>query len=232
MTIEILDWRDEQLDPPALVRGKRKHRLGPNGKVVKRKASAIDGIVIHQTACTFGPSDDAQRRHERAFGVACHALAFRDGTVVLPNPLRSFVLHGNKLNDRSLGLECEGLLSGLRDDPATAPKEHLQTTWGGKPDDVTDLLVETARTALAKLVELGRAEGMPIRFIWAHRQSSGQRPSDPGQELWERVVLGYAVPVLGLSTEPARWWPSMHEGKPSNGRPIPKAWDPAGVGKY
>ena len=228
MPTTVLDWRDRQLNPPSLVRGKRKHEV-VNGKVRVRRAKDIDGIVLHQTACTFGPSDDAERRNERAFGVACHALAFRDGTVVLPNPLRWMVWHGNGFNERSLGVEVEGLLPGLMDDPKTAPREDYQSTWNGKPDDVTYRLVRTAREAVRQLVELGREEGMPIQYIWAHRQSSGTRRSDPGEELWRKVVLQYAVQVLGLKTEPALLLPSKSSGK---GRPIPKAWDPDGVGKY
>ena len=66
---------------------------------------------------------------------------------------------------------------------------------------------------------------MPIEFIWAHRQSSASRRSDPGQSLWQEVVLAYAVPVLGLKTQPARIW--------GDGRPIPVEWQPdGGVGPY
>ncbi len=62
------------------------------------------------------------------------------------------------------------------------------------------------------------------------RRSPGPtRRADPGQE---RVVLDFAVPKLGLVTEPALWLPAKAKGKPSNGRPIPTKWDPNGVGKY
>ncbi len=159
-------------------------------------------------------------------------MAFRDGTVVLPNPFTWLVWHGNGLNERSLGLECEGLLPGLRDDPSTVPQEDLQTTWNGKPDDVTKVLVKTCQEALVQLVTLAKEEDIHIRYIWAHRQSSGMRRADPGQELWERVVLDFAVPKLGLVTEPALWLPAKVKGKPANGRPIPTKWDPNGVGKY
>lgn len=226
--VTVLDWRDRQPNPPPIVRGVRKHRVA-RGKVVERDPRRVDGIVLHQTACTFGPSDDAQRRHERAFGVACHALAFRDGTVVLPNPLRWVVNHGNAFNDRALGIEAEGVYSGLEDDPLTIPDEARTSTWGGRPDVVTELVVAAARRALRELVERGRAEGMPLRYIWAHRQSSRTRRSDPGQTLWRRVVLEYAVPVLGLETQPGIYLASRASG---DGRPIPKAWDAAGAGRY
>jgi hypothetical protein len=228
VTIEILDWRHEQPNPPPLVRGKRKHLLR-GGEVVVRDPSAIDGVVIHQTACTFAKARDQPTRHHRAFGVACHALAFRDRKVVLPNPLRWYVQHGNGFNPHTLGLEVEGLLPGLEDDPTTVPREDLETTWKRTPDELTDDLVATACEALRLLVELGRAEGMPIEWIYAHRQSGADRRSDPGQGTWRRVVLGYAVRVLGLKTDPAR---VVRNRKGKGGRPIPRAWDPAGVGRY
>lgn len=230
--IPVHDWRHRQPNPPPPVRGKRKHRLtrGRDRVVVERDPRTVDSVVIHQTACDFGPNDNEQRELERAFGVACHAVAFKRGAVVLPNPLRWVVLHANALSDRSLGLEVEGLYAGLEDDPSTVPDEAKQTTWKGRPDVVTELAVAAARRALRELVERGRAEGMPIRYVIAHRQSSGTRRSDPGQTAWRRVVLEYAVPVLGLETMPARAWRSRSSGP---GRPIPKAWDPtAGVGRY
>lgn len=227
--VEVLDWRKLQSNPPPLVRGKRKHKV-VNGRVLERDMSKVDGIVLHQTACTFGPVDNALKRHQRAFGVACHALAFRDMTVVLPNPLPWLVWHGNGFNDRSLGIEAEGRLAGRSDDPTTAPQEDLESTWGGPPDDVTEQLAAATRRAIRELCERTYAEhGVTLKYIWAHRQSSGDRRSDPGEELWKRAVLEYAVPVLGLRCEPSLALPSKSSGR---GRPIPKQWSVDGVGRY
>jgi len=224
--VAVLDLRAEQPNPPPPVRGKVKHKIY-RGKVVRRDHSKITGVTVHQTACIFGPKNDLRARHRRALGVACHALAFgADRTVVLANPLDWYVYHGNLFNAYELGLEIEGHFPGLEDDPATTPRrEDLATIWGGKaPSKITTDTVDTAREALRLLVTLGREEGMPIEFIHAHRQSSGTRRSDPGQGLWKAVVLDYAVPVLGLKTQP---WRAIGEG-----RTIPKKWDPQGVGPY
>lgn len=222
----VVDWRERQLNPPAEVRGKQKHARyvsGPKrGRVIERDPAKIDGIVIHQTACVFGASP-GHDRHERAFGVACHALAFNDGTAIIANPLRWLVWHGNGFNDRSLCLECEANARGLMGDSRTVQ---------GREAAPTIELIESSREALRALVELGRAEGMPLRYIWAHRQSSPTRRSDPGEELWRRVVLEYAVPVLGLVTEPALTLESKSAKSKGHGRPIPLAWDPDGVGSY
>lgn len=216
----LIDWRARQPNPPPLVRGRRKHLL-VRGRVFERDPADVDSITVHQTACVFG-ARPGRDRHERAFGVACHALAFADGAAVLPNPLRWHVHHGNGLNPRALGLEIEGRFPGLIGNPRTlANRRSIETP-------ITDTLIAAAIEALTALVTLGRAEGMPIRYVHAHRQSSPSRRSDPGEEIWRRVVLEHGVRVLGLETQPAL----VLEARKGPGRPIPLEWDPAGVGRY
>jgi hypothetical protein len=231
-TIPLVDVRHRQVE------GHRKTRLDRRGITVQREPRAITGIVIHQTAVRYGVSDaqlDAAGGDRtlalarRGLEVACHAIAFRDGFFAAVHKLTSYVHHGNAFNAFTLGLEIDGRYPGLRDDPSTTPKrEDLETVWGGEPDGVTSTIVDCARAALRWLVEEGRRSGMPLTNIYAHRQSSTKRRSDPGQELWERVVLEYAVPELGLRTHPLL---SIGNGK-TRGRPIPRAWDPTGQGPY
>ncbi len=224
--VALLDLRSQQPDPPPLYRGKRKHKLY-RGKVVQRDPKKVTGVTIHQTACIFGPLKDPIARHRRALGVACHALSFGiDRTVVLANPLRSYVWHGNGFNAYELGLEVEGHFSGLLDDPRTTPRrEDIETMWNGKtPTQMTADILETACEALRILVELGRLEGMPIEYVHAHRQSSGTRRADPGEGIWRDLILGFAVPVLNLKTQPRR--------AIGTGRPIPRTWDPSAVARY
>ena len=224
--LRILDLLDSQPNPPPLVRGKRKHRVR-RGAVVERKPSQVDTIMLHQTACTFGKRSDQLTRHHRALGVACHNLAFADGVMVRANPLSWYVYHGNGFNSRSLGVEAEGSFPGLMDDPDTPRREDLATHWGddGKMTEVTDLLVETTCLAISDLVKRALIWGAEIRYIVAHRQGSANRRSDPGEGLWKRVVLDWAVPELGLETRP--------DWVKGSGYPVPKAWDSqAGVGRY
>lgn len=218
--------------------GKRKVKLasGPNAHKpvpVKRNPADIDTIVIHQTACEFGISKQAIKlaggdrelaKARRALDVACHALAFREGFFVAAHPLLVYVNHGNRLNDRSLGIEIEGRYCGIADDPATLPREDLDTTYGGPPTELTDVTISTACAALTWLVEEASEQGINIKYIMAHRQSSDDRRSDPGEEIWKRIVLDFAVRVLGLDTQPQNTW--------REGRSIPLAWDPDGKGKY
>lgn len=224
--IKHIELCGEQKNPPPfkVMGGKNINIVRiERGKTVVRDPKTVTGIGIHQTACVFGPKD-IDRRNRRALNVPCHALAFRDGTYVTAFPLEWFVHHGNELNAFTLGLEIEGHYSGLPDDPSTPVREDIKTTWKGNPTPFDDLAIETARAALKYLVEEGRKRGMPIEWIWAHRQTNGSKPSDPGWEIWKHVVLDYGVPVLGLRTQVDKTW--------RDGKPIPAQWEPGATGKY
>ena len=223
-TPTLLDLRSEQKNPftprgtppksPSLVKA---------GKTVVRAPQTIKGITLHQTACVFGPANDRAKAHRRALNIPAHVTAFRDGVFVAAAPLRWYLYHGNALNEFTLGLECEGHYPGLLDDPTTPKREDEATTWGGNATPLDTLARDTFRAALRWLVEAGRAEGMPIEYIYAHRQSNGQKPSDPGQALWQEVAL-WGVTTLGLKTQPAL---VLRDGKP-----IPAQWEPAATAKY
>lgn len=214
----ILDLTKEQPNPPVYTPAK--HSIA-KGKVVRRDPKEVDGIVIHQTAVNFGASAAAIRAangdktlaiHRRALGVAAHMTAFKTGVAVLANPLDWYVYNANKLNRRILGLEIEGAYPGL-----------LKAATGAHSSFDGEIL-EAAKAGLKYLVDEGRARGMPIQFLWAHRQSNLERRGDPGEEIWRKLVLEYAVPVLGLTT---RLTDVIEEG-----RPVPKDWDPNGEGRF
>lgn len=214
--VEVLDFRPRH-DGTKVSRRR--------GKVLVRDPASITDVVIHQTACIFGPTADRERRLARALKIGAHATAFREGVGVIAMPLRWQGIHANALNGPALGLELEGRYSGLLDDPETVPDEARGTMWKGHPDDITELLVATARATLRTMLELAALEGIRPRYVRAHRQSSGTRRSDPGEGLWIEVGE-WASRELGLEIEHGRTWASA-SGK---GRPIPKAW--GGVGPY
>lgn len=215
----VLDFRGQQPNPPQLP--VRKHWIR-DGKVVERDPAKIDTIVLHQTACVFGRKSTQPDRYHRALGVACHALAFNDGVVALANPFRWYVQHGNGYNDRSLGLEVEGLFPGLVDHPRTLPKMP-----GQDETPVTPALIEAGRLAIREMIYQAGNEGIRIRRVVAHRQSSPTRRADPGEALWKALVVDYAVRELGLVTDPTETL-ARKDGR--RGRPIPAAWGgPDGV---
>jgi hypothetical protein len=202
------------------------------GRTVRRNPAAVNGITIHQMAVDMQPSKRLIREADgdwalafarRSQKVACHVTA-APNVFCATNPLDWYMHHGNRLNSPTLGLEVSGLYSGLLDDPTTAPREDLLTTWKNEPMEITAEVVAGARAALRWMVEEGRRQGMPIQYVYAHRQSNGKKPGDPGEGLWIALVTEYAVPVLGLKP--------VYDYTIGKGRPIPKEWDENGVGSY
>ena len=211
--VRVYDLRDEAdlAHPKSRIRG---------GRTVQRNPADVDSIVLHQAGIDFADRETEVGTARRALAVACHAMAF-EGFVSLCAPLTHYMSHANALNKRSLGLEVDGLYPGLK---GRAIKGKTATV-------LTDEIVGAARAALEILVELGHGEGMPIRYIYAHRQADSWRRPDPGQELWQAVVLDFAVPVLGLETRPGETFANA-KGPSRRGWPVPLAWDPAGKGPY
>jgi len=220
---EVVDLRSEQTNPPV---EKDKWKIDAKGKVVVRAPASVSGVMLHQTAVFYGVSSQQQAAsggdrhlalHRRGLNVACHAIAFdgqRAGVVcghgVATAPVAWYCYQANTANAESLGLEIEGAYPGTVTPGCVMPSQTV---------------IDAARAALRYLVEEGRREGMPIRYVWAHRQSSASRRGDPGEALWKAVALEYGVKVLGLETQPARTW--------GDGRPIPVEWQPdGGVGRY
>ncbi len=218
-SVDIYDLREE----PWSERVARKFkRVG--GRPVVRDPAQVTGVTIHQTAAKYGVAPYQVQAAggnarlalaRRSLRVACHMMAFHDGFVAWPNDLTHYVYHGNGFNAFELGLEIDGNYPGVKGGK----------TWNGKrPTKVTPEVIKAAQAAVELLVIEGRRLGMPIEYVHAHRQSSATRRDDPGEELWRAVVLGFAVPILGLKVEQGRTI--------GQGRPVPKDWDPNGVGRY
>ena len=212
----LLDLRHKA--PRAQKRSKRRLGVGPT---VMRDPATVDGIVLHQAAVQWGARPEHRREAEGderlaialrvVEDVPAHAVAMQSGDVILRSPLAAYLYHANGLNGRSLGVEVEGLYDGVE-------------VVGAHPPP-TPRTITAARRAVVELVLRGRELGMPIRYIWAHRQSSPARRADPGSVIWREVGL-WAVDALDLETQPRETWVSR--GRP--GRPIPEAWGgPLGV---
>ena len=215
--LKVVDLSSQQVEPPVfepahhrIVRGKKREF----DRVERRKVNQIDGIVIHQTGCPFGVTsgqikaaggDPILAKHKRALGIAAHMTAFNTGYAVLAHPLDWYVFHANTLNARSLGIEIEGLYPELVGD-----KELL-----------VGPLLDAAKDGLTYLVQKGREQKMPLKWVWAHRQSSLTRPADPGEEVWRKLVLEFAMPTLGLVSQPEFI---------SGGKTLPVEWRPAKSG--
>jgi hypothetical protein len=197
-TLKVVDLTAEQTDflscePPH-------HKLTRDRKLKQmvvfcRDPMTVDGIVLHQTATPFGTTpqqiaasggDKVLAKHRRALNVAAHITAFDTGYAVLAHPLHWYVYHANGLNARSLGIEVEGVFPGSM----------------GKKELLTGDLLQAAKDGLEYLVRKGREAGMPIKYIWAHRQSSMTRPNDPGEEIWKKIALEFGGNELQLIPQP------------------------------
>lgn len=206
--VRFYDLRDVQTQPipRSRVRG---------GKTVLRNPQDINGICFHQTATVFGVSDKQLKnaggnrelaRATRFLNVPAHAVVSNDGFWVVHSPLEAYLNHGHGLNAFTLGVEIEGKYDGKNNE-----------------NKIPDVAIAAVKEAVKYLVEEGKKLGMPIEYVYAHRQST-TKPSDPGAEIWQRIVLDYAVKELGLKPR--------NDYKMDLGRTIPKEWDPNSKNKY
>lgn len=197
----FIDLRAEQKDPmPPKVATRDGKRVvsnvcerGKDGKVLRRDMKLVTGVCFHQTACVFGTprKSEPESKYRRALDIPCHGVGFMDGVAVLPCPLNWVVYHGNAFNADTIGLEFEGHYSGILDDPTTPRREDVRSTWQGKePTPLTDVAIQCFRDLTKRVVDEARAMGAPIEFAYAHRQTNGDKVSDPGEAILEARGTG------------------------------------------
>lgn len=202
----ILDWRSSA--DYTRLRAHKRAKFGADG-VVMRDPRDVTALTIHITGCRFGAGKAAIAKHgspsaaihDRARGIPAHATLFRDAVAVVPFALRSLLWHGNALNSSSLGLEIECL--GERD---PMPREQI----------------EAAIDVIGWLVAQAAIEGMRIVSAYAHRQSNGMKPGDPGPGAWREIVRPAAA-RYGLAMHPDVALPASTRGG-ADGLPIPPSW--------
>jgi hypothetical protein len=222
----LYDLRNER------VASRPKVRMDSPTRPHVRAPERVIGICLHQTAVRFGTSpaqlraakgDRALALASRALNIASHLTVFCEasdkshGPLIVPNaPLRWHVNHGNGLNPLAQGMEIDGLYAGIMSDP--------RTVWAGKtPTPAMESTLEVARAGLRWLYESSMNENMRLQYLWAHRQSSATRRSDPGEWLWRNVAT-WARDQLGLKWEPSRTW--------GDGLPLPAVWGVDGGARY
>lgn len=183
----------------------------------KRSWKQITGIVLHQTAAVMG------EKPARYNTLGAHLGATRAGQVVWVHDFDKVIWHANGFNGFTVGLECDGTYEGVEGDSRTfwRPKEEPNR----QPQSPTPELVEAAKATIRWVCQEVARHGGKISLLVAHRQSSGDRESDPGSALWQKV----AMPLhkeLGLTDG----GPSYKTG---TGLLIPERWDSSRVGiKY
>jgi N-acetyl-anhydromuramyl-L-alanine amidase AmpD len=177
----------------------------------------ITGITLHQTAVVLG------ERPQRWGTVGAHLGVTRGGQVVWMHDFEKIVWHANGFNSFTVGIEMDGTYAGIAGD--------LRTFWrpadepNRQPQEPTAELIDAAKATVRWICKEVERHGGRVQRLLAHRQSSGDRQSDPGSALWKSVALP-------LHTEL-----TLDDGGPGytvgKGYPIPEAWDPTRGGvKY
>jgi len=210
----IIDWRNTADYAPlsrAANDGKAKAKF-VGGKVVMRAPGEVVGIMFHVTDCLYGVTPAAVKaaggdkrlaRNRRARRIPAHATVFRDGDAVVPFALLAYLHHGNAGNAMTLGIEIES-------DDGT----------------ITDAQFATLAELVPWLIAQAKIEGAVITESWGHRQTNGGKPNDPGQVVWQKIVIPLSE-KHGLTRTIKALPRSTPKGR--DGIPIPKTWDPKGV---
>lgn len=206
----VIDRRDFHA-PSYIDKGKRKSYTPST-----RKWPETTGICLHQTACDMG------ERPERYDTMGAHWGVLRSGRVIRLCDNNRIVYHGNGWNNRTVGIEVNGLYAGREDDPDTALDEALRSTWDDPSTPTREKPMQVTPAAMLSLRMLCRfiaydimTYGGAMQFLVAHRQSSPDRRNDPGESIWRQGALPI-ISELGLST-----------GGPAytiGGYPIPECW--------
>ncbi len=186
----------------------------------------IDSVVFHQTAARMG--EDPKRWSNHAFkhpktgqivrsALKAHVGVTEQGKILQIHPWRTFGWHAQRLSSRSIGIEVSGTFEGVIGQRSTwwRPPGVSQPDQGPSAAQV-----ESTKALVRYLAGLLKSKGAQLRYAWAHRQSSSDRRSDPGEAVWKQIVLPISA-ELGLTT------PRQTFG---DGLPVPESWDPTQTG--
>jgi hypothetical protein len=181
-----------------------------------RAPESVTGMCLHHTACVMGENPLRYKR------LSIHGAITLEGVPIkICKDFLELLYGGDGWNNGTIQFEVDGAYAGLEDDPTTLNRrEDTETFWAKgpvkSPMKVTPAAMRTLRNYQRYIIELGRRRGFTIKVIVAHRQSSADRPADPGQAIWQQG----AVPILEEY--------GLHDGGPGfkigSGRPLPDAW--------
>lgn len=208
--VEVWDYRGKVAHPS---------NTGSQGM---RPWSQIEGICTHRTACVLGENP------QRYFPVNAHIGVTLGGRIVLAHPWELMIWSSHGLSPFTVNVEWDG-----------NPEGRPGYWWkpGGLPNPITDAQVKASGILLQLLKDEFTAHGQTIKYIFAHRQASSSRESDPGWEFWQKVAIPWKA-QLGATSGPRPGYPAT-EGLtnlefggdtwggtgPEGGLQIPREWD-------
>jgi N-acetyl-anhydromuramyl-L-alanine amidase AmpD len=192
---------------------RRKYAAQSHGghAVTERDPESVTGVCLHQTACNLG------ERIERYDTVGAHFAITRLGKIIWMHDFDHKVAAANGWNTATVSIEIDGLYAGVEGDPSTVWNDP---STPGK--DVGMVLTPETIASLRALLRWIKSQlGPRMNAIVAHRQSSEDRPSDPGSAIWVIALemhaeLDCSDGGIGFTL--------------GDGLPIPEKWDPRCVG--
>jgi hypothetical protein len=165
-----------------------------------RKQAAVDSIVLHQMAFNRGNDVNSYKK------VGAHYIVTADGQIAQLYDDLDHVNASHGLSSRSVAIELAG---NFPDDRYRWGKEKAARF----PDRcyLTPAQIRAGRCLLATL----KARIPGINYIYAHRQSRGPKPNDPGPDAWFNIAE-WARITLNLT--------DRSQTSVGTGQAIPKSW--------
>jgi len=188
-----------------------------------RPITQVRGGTMHQTACIMSVSKDPARFDDGGahFFITRPAGGYYgDGDILWIYDVTRRVIHGNEWNTQCWGGEFDGLFAGLIGNMKTVWNDP-KTPYVEQPVLLTDKQAESGLELIEWMFYDIQRQGGAMHSLNTHRQSSADRPSDPGEEVCKKVV----EPMwrkLGLTDG----GPGFVLGGPDGGRPNPREWFP------
>ncbi len=177
-----------------------------------RSPQKIHGVVIHQTGCWMSNDESTWER------TRCHCGITRSGDVLLTHPFDWGIGHAQDLSGPAIGIEIAGNFPGL------IGKNYTWWKSGGGPHEFTEAQEKACDVLFGIIKEEFERMGVVWTKVYAHRQSSDQRESDPGEEIWKKVALKWQKDL------------GADDGGPEycvgSGKPIPKEWNESYTSRF
>jgi hypothetical protein len=188
----------------------RRKDASPKHVYGRRAWDRVTGVCLHQTACVLGENPP------RWDTVGCHVGVTRSGKVIWLHDFNKLVVHGNRWNAQTVGIEIDGMYEGVEGDIRTfwRPKDQPNL----QPQRPTEVQLRAVRDLIRWIKKQVIKNGGKLNALVAHRQASVNRRNDPGSRIWKDVALPMSKEL------------DLSDGGPGfklgDGYPIPEEWDP------
>lgn len=200
--------------------------IGAHDKFPERKMKKLDTIVLHQTA-------DSREDNQNRPRLNAHIYVDRGGTAYIQYDFELYLPTSHQFNSRpSVGIEIEGHMAGvigapggrgLKNKTHWVPKRSYKDPKRSVPQIMTNEQVEATKQVIRYIAKyMQDTYGVRVKFIGTHRQTYGKKPSDPGQDIMDKVARPI-MSELGMQLFP---------GTLGSGIPNPEIWGGAEGEKY